>query len=102
MECSFAGTIKDLTGLDGCGYVIELDNGAVLEPVRRFWCGTGLTDEQLAEMEKQNAFWLFPIEDGLRVSVGYESTENFGSICMAGEIVTITCIDYLIKTTDSR
>jgi len=101
-NCDFAGTIKDLSELDGCGYVIELDNGTILEPIRRFWCGTGLTEEQLAQMEKENTFWNFPIKDGLRVTVGYELAEDFGSICMAGEGAMITCIDYLNKLSDSR
>jgi hypothetical protein len=64
--------LKDLTGLDGCGIVIELANGTRLEPVN------------LSE---------FPIipEDGKKIWVKYHITAG-GSICMVGDMVEIDCI----------
>jgi hypothetical protein len=29
-KCSIEGTMRDMTGLDGCGFLIELDNGTKL------------------------------------------------------------------------
>lgn len=63
---------KDLTGLDGCGIVIELSDGKKLEP-------TNL-----------NEFSITP-EDGKKIWVSYHSVEG-GSICMVGDIVEINCI----------
>lgn len=63
---------KDLTGLDGCGIVIELENGTRLEPVN-------LGD--------------FPLtaKDGMKIRVQYHSVSS-GSICMVGEMVAIDCL----------
>ena len=63
---------KDLTGLDGCGMVIEREDGQRLEPVN-------LGD--------------FPItpEDGMKIRVQYH-TVSAGSICMVGEMVAIDCL----------
>jgi len=63
---------KDLTGLDGCGFVIDLNEGKRLEP-------TNLSE-----------FNITP-ENGKKIWVKYHETEG-GSICMSGEIVEIDCI----------
>lgn len=63
---------KDMTGLDGCGMMIELNNGGRLEPIN-------LED-----------FSIVP-EDGMKIWVNYHATQG-GSICMAGELVEIDCI----------
>lgn len=63
---------KDLHGLDGCGYVIELDNGKRLEPVN------------------MKDFSITP-ENGKKIWVKYHKTSG-GSVCMVGEIVKIDCI----------
>jgi hypothetical protein len=69
------GTVRDLTGrLDGCGKVIELDNGTRLEPV------------QLPTDIVLNA--------GERVAIKYD-TVSAVSICMAGVTVKITSLRYL-------
>jgi PKD repeat protein len=70
--CSLTGTVKDYTGLDGCGFVIELDNGVVLEPV-----------EILPN---------FILYDGERVKLSYTELNDRESICMAGVIARIDCI----------
>jgi hypothetical protein len=70
------GTIKDYTGLDGCGYVIELDNGEVLEPVI-------VVDTS------------FQFIDGKKVALVYTEIDALASICMVGKIVRIDWIAYL-------
>ena len=64
-------TIKDYTGLDGCGIVIELENGDAIEPVN-------LTDFSSS----------VSISDGQKVWVKYHSISAV-SICMVGQIVQI-------------
>ena len=72
LDCNLTGTVKDYTGLDGCGLLIELDNGVVLEP---------------AEMVPN-----FVIYDGQRVRLSYTELKDRASICMAGVIARIDCI----------
>lgn len=67
------GTLVDATGLDGCGWLIELDNGTTLEPV-------GLAQYSL------------PLVDGKRVYVEYTVLPLSPSICMAGTKAQITCM----------
>ena len=66
-------TMKDSTGLDGCGYIIELEDGTRLEPIN------------LATFDFQPKDWQ-------KLRVTYEVVANSGSICMVGELVEITCI----------
>lgn len=70
--CNFRyeGTVVDYTGLDGCGLVIELDSGGVLEP-----------------MDLPQGFSL---RAGTRIQFDYV-TANAGSYCMVGEVVNILC-----------
>jgi PKD repeat protein len=69
--CSLYGTVADYTGLDGCGLVIQLDNGEVLEP--------------------QQIVPEFTLKDGQRVVLSYTEIPS-ASICMVGKIVRIDCI----------
>lgn len=64
------GTVINST-LDGCTWLIELEDSKKLEPVN------------LKEELKK---------DGLKVWIQYKHYENF-SFCMAGEMVTITAIE---------
>ena len=64
-------TLKDYTGLDGCGMVIELENGDKIEP-------TNLTEFSSS----------VSIADGQKVWVKYHSI-SAASICMVGPIVQI-------------
>ncbi len=73
--CSLTGTVKDYTGLDGCGLLINLDNGETLEPV---------------EMVPN-----FVLKEGQRVRLSYTELTDRASICMAGKIVRIDCIEEL-------
>lgn len=62
--------LLDYTGLDGCGWVIEA-NGTVLEPLN------------LGE-------FLSNPEDGMDLNVAYQVETGYASICMVGDIVTLT------------
>ena len=62
--------LRDYTGLDGCGWVIEAD-GTVLEPLN---LGEFLSDPQ----------------DGMDLKVAYQLENGYASICMVGYIVTLT------------
>lgn len=66
------GVFKDFTGLDGCGWMIELENNKVIEP-------SNLT-----------SFMIVPEEDK-KIWISHESAP-LASICMAGEVVIIKCI----------
>ena len=61
--------LRDYTGLDGCGWVIEA-NGTVLEPLN---LGEFLSDP----------------EDGMDLNVAYHVETGYASICMVGDIVTL-------------
>jgi PKD repeat protein len=73
--CSLTGTVVDFTGLDGCGLLIQLDNGEILEP---------------AEVVPN-----FVLKNGQRVRLAYSELTDRASICMAGRIVRIDCIEEL-------
>lgn len=61
--------VRNLTGLDGCGFLLEISEGKKLEPTN------------LAEEIKK---------DRLIVWVKFTETKGKASVCMAGRIVTIT------------
>ena len=71
-ENAQAATIEDYTGLDGCGLVIKLQSGEVLEPINL------------------NDFNLTPT-DGMKVWVKYHEV-GMMSICMVGPTVEIDCL----------
>ena len=71
--CNYTGTVRDYTGLDGCGFVIELDYGPILEPV--------IVDTP------------FVFKDYQRVRLSYNELPDMASICMVGIIAEITCIE---------
>lgn len=70
------GVMKDLTGLDGCRWVIELDNSTEewerLEPIN------------LGDFD-------FEPKDGMKVKIKYREI-NSASICMVGKTVELTKI----------
>lgn len=67
------GVVKDYTGLDGCGFVIELNSGEILEPA--FVHDT-----------------TFVFHDNQKVWLSYKPL-SAASICMVGEIVEVLCIN---------
>jgi hypothetical protein len=82
-------TVKDLTGLDGCGFVFELTDGTRLEPVRLFYCGTPPLPKEVTEDPLYN----FELTDGKKVRINYVEANDVATICMAGKTVRITCIE---------
>lgn len=64
------GRLVNLAGLDGCGWVIKLDNGSTLEPVN-----LGDFDIKLVNDRP--------------VCVSYHAAKGYLSICMVGDIVEI-------------
>lgn len=70
--CDIYGVVHDRTGLDGCKWVIELEDGTNLEPV---------------VVEPNYTF-----KDGETIHFSYVD-EPAMSICMIGQTVRITCID---------
>lgn len=65
------GRLHDYTGLDGCGMLIDLDNGTTLEPAN-------LSNFQ----DNVN------LVDGQKVWVKYHEIST-GSICMVGKVAEI-------------
>lgn len=87
-ECSVPATVRDLTSLDGCGWVFELGDGTRLEPERVvFFCGTPPLPKEVTEDPLYNFEWA----DGKKVNISYQEVDA-GSICMVGPVVKITCI----------
>lgn len=64
-------TIKDYTGFDGCGMVIELENGTAIEPGNLNSFSSSVS-----------------ISDGQKVWVKYHEN-SVASICMVGQTVLI-------------
>lgn len=67
------GTLKNLTGLDGCGWVIQIANNKRLQPIN------------LKEFEPN------PV-DSQKVEFSY-SNANSVSICMVGQVVRLTSLN---------
>lgn len=82
-------TVRDLSGLDGCGFVFELEDGSKLEPFMLGYCGTPPLPKEVTE----NPLYDFEWVDGKEVLIGYEEVPDAASICMVGKIVKITCLE---------
>ena len=72
-ENSHSAKLVNMIGLDGCSWMIELNNGTILEP-------TNLNDFNI-NLQQNQKIW-----------VVYHTAGQMASICMHGEIVTIDCI----------
>jgi hypothetical protein len=71
--CNTFGTVKKAS-LDGCSYLIYLENGKKLEPVI---------------IENKD----FKLEAGQKIRFSYEPEQEVMSICMAAPTVRVTCIE---------
>lgn len=92
--CSTPATVRDLSGLDGCGYVFELNDGTRLEPFfSPLFCGTPPLPKEVTE----NPLYNFQFEDGKKVLISYEPVDA-ASICMVGQTVKILCIQEVDST----
>lgn len=81
--CHVRATVKDLTGLDGCRLVFELEDGTLLEPEMRVYVQPPLPEE--------DPLYYFELKAGQQVLIGYRASDA-ASVCMAGQMVFITCI----------
>ena len=91
-SCGVAAIVKDLRGLDGCGYVFELTDGTRLEPQRLLYCGTPPLSKEMLEDPLLN----FEFVDGKQVRIGYTEIKDAMSVCMVGKVVKITCLEEVI------
>jgi len=74
-SCETLATVKDNSGLDGCKFLIILDeNDKRLEP--------------LVVEDKT-----FEFKDGQRIRLNYEIEREIMSVCMGGMGVKVTCIE---------
>jgi len=89
-------TIKDLSGLDGCGFVFELADSTRLEPHRLLYCGTQPLPKEVTE----DPLFNFDFVDGKRVKIGFDEIPDATSICMVGKVVKIKCIEELTLITE--
>lgn len=96
-NCSIPATVRDLSGLDGCGFIFELADGTRLEPVIVGYCGTPPLPKEVTE----NPLYDFEFVDGKKVRISYKIAEA-ASICMAGIPVTITCLAEVATTTPAE
>ncbi len=82
-ECNTVGTVKDFNELDGCGLLIELENGDLLNPLKI------IPD--------------FQLEARQIISFSYRTMENMKSSCRGEKaIVEIICIRALGKTPEGE
>lgn len=73
--CKYTGTVRDYSSLDGCKYIIELDNGTILQP----------------SVIDQN----FVLRDSQRVVIDYKLI-RLATTCMLGSPAEITCIREIV------
>jgi hypothetical protein len=91
-QCTIPATVRDLTGLDGCGFVFELENGSRLIPIwEGGWCGT----PPLPESVTQDPLYNFDYVEGKKVLIGFRFRDDVATTCMAGKTVKITCLKEL-------
>ena len=91
-NCGTSATVRDLTGLDGCGYIFELKDGTRLLPVWDVYdCGTPPLPKEVTEDPLYN----FQFKEGKKVIIGYEEISKNATACMAGKSVKITCLEEL-------
>ncbi|NJM26159.1 MAG: hypothetical protein HC859_12380 [Bacteroidia bacterium] len=85
--CNMSATMRDLSGLDGCNFAFELSDGTYVIPALVFYCGT----PPLPENETHNPFNDVPFEDGKVVLISF-TYSDIPNVCMAGPLVTLTCV----------
>lgn len=73
-ENSQEGVLKNLTGIDGCGWIIQISDSIKLEPIN--------LDEFDIELAENKS-----------VCIQYHERKDLGSYCMVGKIVEIDFIE---------
>lgn len=89
-------TVKDLRGLDGCGFVFELADGTRLLPTPLLVVCFAPSNESEQIVDPLVNFEFI---DGKQVRISYEEVTDMANICMTGKMVKITCIEE-IKVTE--
>lgn len=87
-SCDLRATVRDMSSLDGCGFIFELEDGTRLEPYRLAYCGTPPLPKEITE----DPLFDFEFIDGKKVRINYELMPEMASACMLGSIVKITCL----------
>ena len=87
--CSVEATVLDLTGLDGCGFVFQLEDGSRIEPIFLMRCGVGMEGE-----EEVDYIETYTLEHGMKITFDYELLD-WGSVCMVGQLARITCLQVI-------
>jgi len=95
-EDGVLATVRDLRGLDGCGFVFELTDGTRLQPQVLGFCGTPPIPKEVTE----NPLYNFQFIDGKQVRIVFEEITDAASICMVGKIVRITCLEEVLSITE--
>ncbi|HMP98520.1 MAG TPA: hypothetical protein PKC24_01985 [Cyclobacteriaceae bacterium] len=86
--CIIPATVRDITGLDGCSFILELNNGERLVPLME---SSPAASGSLSLKVNGNYFTLI---EGQKVLINYVE-EYRPNICMAGQSVIISCIQVL-------
>lgn len=73
-ENSQEGILKNLTGLDGCGWIIQLSDSTKLEPIN-------IDDFDIELLENKS------------VCIQYHERTDLGSYCMVGKVVEIDFLE---------
>ncbi len=68
------GILKNFTGLDGCGWIIQLPDSTKLEPIN-------LEDFDIELVENKS------------ICVQFQERADLGSFCMVGKVVEIKSIE---------
>lgn len=100
--CTTLATVRDFTGLDGCGWVLALDDSTYLEPYLSsvsiydpLWCGEVSSDYQTSPYADTSLWYDANPQDGMMVRIAYRVLPDQASICMVGDVVEITCLEVL-------
>lgn len=89
VSCTTPATLRDLKGLDGCGYVFELSDGTQLEAIWEWgWCGT----PPLPQGATEDPLYDFEYADGKQVLIGFEERPDWANACMSARPVKIVCL----------
>lgn len=72
-SCRYSGVVKDLSGIDGCGLVIEMKDGTTLLPVEFAIPG-------------------FTLKAGMTVKFDFMELKDRATACMGGRTVRIECM----------
>jgi len=74
-NCGTPATLLDRHNLDGCGWMLELEDGTMLRPT--------FSSEIRSSLD---------FEDRMEVKIDYKELTDQLNICMAGKPVLVTCI----------